>query len=286
MATALFLSAALIIFLPLAAGAGQGKGSGKGNGGGGGGGGGGKPPKDQPSCAAFQDDFEGTQLDGNRWVVANGQAPGYIPGSHIGYYAPNNVTLQDGFLKIRLTQDTGYVDGQVGYISNGGLIYTKDKCGYGTYEWTMRMSSDSQTATESGAWVSGSVSAGFVYVNNSETEIDFEYSPTTPNDVWAVNWLNTRPRRDPTSSMATTSTFSVPDATYWFHEYRLVWAPGIITFYKDGQLVATHTTNVPSKPAYFMINHWGTNNPNWGGTATPGKTRYFYIDSVRYTPPQ
>jgi len=33
-----------------------------------------------------------------------------------------------------------------------------------------------------------------------------------------------------------------------------------------------------------MINHWGTNNPLWGGTATIGVERYFYVDWVRFTP--
>ena len=33
-----------------------------------------------------------------------------------------------------------------------------------------------------------------------------------------------------------------------------------------------------------MINHWGTNSDNWGGTATVGTTRYAYFDWVSYTP--
>ncbi len=272
--TLVWISAALIACLSIDGWAGQGKGNGKG----------GKPPKDQPTCAAFQDDFSGPNLDSSRWVIAVGQAPGYIPGSHIGYYDPANVNVENGYLRIELTQQTGYVDGQNGYISNGGLIYTKNKCGYGTYQWTMRMSATSDTSDGSGAWVLGSVSAGFLYVNNSETEIDFEYSALTPQDVWAVNWLNTRPRRDPISAMATASTFWTPDATARFRTYRFVWAPGVISFYRDGDLVATHTTNVPSKPAYFMINHWGTNSYGWGGPATPNQTRYFYVDSVSYTP--
>ena len=35
-----------------------------------------------------------------------------------------------------------------------------------------------------------------------------------------------------------------------------------------------------------MINHWGTNSDGWGGPATPGVSRYFYVDSVSYTPLQ
>lgn len=243
------------------------------------------PPK-RPSgqgCSAWQDDFSSGKLAPDRWVVASGQAPGYIAGNHIGYYQPDHVSIENGYLKILLTQEGS---ASKGYISRGGLVYTKATCGYGTYEWTMRMSSTAPTPDASGAWVSGSVSAGFLYVNNSETEIDFEYSATTPEDVWAVNWLNTNPHRTPTSAMETATQVPKPDATDRLHTYRFIWAPGVISFYIDGGLVATHTTDVPSTPAYFMINHWGTNSSGWGGWATPGTSRYFYVKSVSYTPPQ
>jgi len=244
-----------------------------------------RPDKSQP-CAAWQDDFSSGTLNPDRWVVASGQAPGYIVGNHIGYYDPKNVSVEKGYLKILLTQKTALVNGSNGYVSYGGLVYTKATCGYGTYEWTMRMSSTASSSDASGAWVLGSVSAGFLYVNNSETEIDFEYSATTPEDVWAVNWLNTNPHRTPTSAMETATRVSEPDATATFHTYRFVWAPSVISFYIDDGLVAMHTTDVPSTPAYFMINHWGTNSLGWGGWATPGTSRYFYVKSVSYTPLQ
>jgi beta-glucanase (GH16 family) len=245
-----------------------------------------RPSPPAQGCAAWQDDFSSRRLDSKRWVVANGQAPGYTAGNHIGYYQPDHVSVENGFLKILLTQETGLVDGSDGYISRGGLVYTKATCGYGTYEWTMRMSSTSSTPNGSGAWVSGSVSAGFLYVNNSETEIDFEYSALSPDYIWTVNWLNTNSHRDPTEAMETADAIELLDATTTFHTYKFVWAPGVITFYVDDVQVAQHTTNVPSSPAYFMINHWGTNSPYWGGPATPGVNRYFYVDSVSYTPPQ
>jgi beta-glucanase (GH16 family) len=246
-----------------------------------------RPPNPQPQgCSAWSDNFTSGTLNPALWVVASGQAPGYIPGVHMGRYDPSRVSVENGYLKIELTQEAGLVDGSYGTVSHGGLVYTKMTCGYGTYEWRMRMSSTSDTPDGSGAWESGSVSAGFLYVNNSETEIDFEYSALSPQYVWAVNWHNTNTRRDPTGKMETADAFEVPDATAAFHTHKFVWAPGVITFYKDGNWVATHATNVPSAPAYFMINHWGTDSPSWGGYATIGTPRYFYVDSVSYTPPQ
>ena len=112
-----------------------------------------RPTPPPPTCSAWAYDFS-SGINPNFWVIATGRAPGYIAGNHIGYYDPNHVTVVNGYLSILLTQVTGTVDGTNGYISYGGLIYTKATCGYGTYQWTMRMSSTSQTPNGSGAWVS------------------------------------------------------------------------------------------------------------------------------------
>ena len=45
----------------------------------------------------------------------------------------------------------------------------------------------------------------------------------------------------------------------------------------------THSSAVPSTPAPFLFNMWGTNDSSWGGTASPGPTRYMYISNFSYT---
>jgi beta-glucanase (GH16 family) len=242
------------------------------------------------SAQAWQDDFDWPTLD-PRWTLTGWNAPGYIPGNHRGLYDTSNVSLQSGYLVLRLTQDSGQVDSNAnGVISSGAFIATNDTYGYGTFEWRMRMSSTATDPTGVGSPVSGSVSAGFVYVNNSETEIDFEFGghlindPNFPDPLYMVNWHNTDPSSDPSGTEQTFTVVPVPGINDIFHTYRLVWEPGKISFYVDDVLEAEHTTNVPSAPAHFMINHWGTNNPNWGGEATLGVERYFYIDWVSYSP--
>lgn len=239
------------------------------------------------ACSAWQDSFNTGALDKTRWVVASGAAPGAIPNLHYGDYVPGNVSLQNGLLSLTLTQQLGTVGtNPSGVLSHGALIYTKAACGYGTYEWTMRMSSSAICPTCVGAAYSGSVSAGFLYVNNSQTEIDFEFTATTPQSIWLVNWLNPNPATDPTSANEQYTQASLPSVTDQFHTYSFVWAPGSITYYIDGVLADTHTSNVPSAPAYFMINHWGTDSPNWGGYASLGTPRYFYISHASYAPAQ
>jgi beta-glucanase (GH16 family) len=246
-------------------------------------------PKNKPSNSGWSDDFTEASLSSNFWVINNGQAPGYIPDEHIGYYLPGNVSLTNnacnGCLVLTLTQQTGTVGTNTsGVISNGAEVYTRKTYGYGTYTWRMRMSSTALTPDGAGGSVSGSVSAGFLYVNNSETEIDWEFSALAPGSIFAVNWLNPNPSQNPPGSSETYTELSLSDVSNVFHTYSFVWQAGSITYFIDGQQVAQHTTNVPSAPAHFVMNHWGTDSTHWGGPATVGVTRYFYIDSVSYKP--
>jgi endo-1,3-1,4-beta-glycanase ExoK len=237
----------------------------------------------------WRDDFNGPALDTTRWVIVSGQAPGYIDGDHIGYYDPTHVQIVkeggNSFLELLLTQVSGQVGSKLtGTISRGALIYTKDTYGYGTYEWRMRMSSTAATPSGSGDSVSGSVSAGFNYVNNSQTEIDFEFSGLYPETLYMVNWKNPNTNADPTEADETFSTLYPFSVSTEFHTYRFVWQRNKISYYVDDVLQAVHTTNLPSAPANFMINHWGTDSGNWGGSASVGTTRYFYVDWASFSP--
>lgn len=235
---------------------------------------------------SWEDDFSSTALNSRHWIIAQGRAPGYIPNYHVGSYEPSHVSLSNGYLILKLSQENGPVDSGYGVISRGALIYTRRKYGYGTYEWRMRMSSTATWPDGEGYPVSGSVSAGFIYVNNSETEIDVEFSahPDTQGLLYVVNWHNTAPQTDPTGDQQTYTPVEDPQVTQVMRTYRIVWEPERITFFVDGVQVAVHTTHIPSAPAHFMINHWGTDSPYWGGAATVETDRYFYVDGVSFTP--
>lgn len=222
-----------------------------------------------------------------KWTISSGFAPGYIPGTHQGFYETENVLVQDGYLVMRLWQEPGAVDGNPdGVISHGAHLATRQKYGYGTYEWRMRMSSTATSPAAAGEPVSGGVSSGFAYVNNSATEIDFEFGGHQFDTLYMVNWHNPDPATGPFDEHQTYSTLPLEDISDAFHTYKFVWEPGRISFYVDDELLAVHTTDVPTAPAYFMINHWGTDSPFWGGLATFGVDRYFYVDWVRFTPLQ
>jgi endo-1,3-1,4-beta-glycanase ExoK len=221
---------------------------------------------------SFSDTFNTGVLDPSKWLASNGFAPGSISGVNYGSFVPSNVDMSKGMLCLKLQQ----TQGASGTLSVGAEIQSLTTYGYGTYEWVMRTSSTASTPTGTGNAVSGQISAGFSFVNNSETEIDFEIEGQNPNTLWMTNWISTTQKQYSSVFLAS------PDAN--FHHYKFIWVPGQIDYYIDGALVSTHTSNVPSTPAYILINHWGTNSSAWGGLATLNVERYLYVSSFTFTP--
>ncbi len=245
----------------------------------------------------WEDNFDGTALDKNRWRIFDESAPASITGEHASFYRADHANVSDGFLSLVLTQESGAVDDNPnGVISDGALIASRLTYGYGTYEWRMRLTSTATSPTGIGSCaadaLSGSVSAGFNFVNNSETEIDIEYSGHRPDLLYLANWNNLNPSTDPQPDQSTFTALLARAVLgrrqSWcddFRTYKFVWEPTRITFFINDQWQAEHTTNLPRPAAYFMIVIRGANVAGWGGTATLGTPRYLYVDWVRYAPP-
>lgn len=226
------------------------------------------PPKAPPG-ATFFDNFSSGSLDTSKWIPSNWAAPGG------GQFVPSYLDFSSGMLRIKVTQ-TYTEDG--GIASVGGEIQSKPTLGFGTYEWVFRASSTSSTATGSGVAVSGQISSGFIFVNNSETEIDTpEIEGQNPGKLWWTSWITVN-RKQWTETEAPFA----PEKG--FHTYKCVWTPSSIKFYVDGVQVSEHTGVVPQVPAYAMINHWGTNSTGWGGLATPNIPRYMFVRSFSFIP--
>lgn len=217
----------------------------------------------------FADDFSTGKLDTNRWIASDGKAPG-SKGLLEGTFSLSNLDFSQGMLRLTVTQNT---DGQK-FLSSGAEIHTKDVFGYGTYEFVVRVASTSPTPDGPGKPVSGSVSAVFNFVNNSETEIDFEFIGNDPGNMHLTHY----------KGIGITQTEKHPKALAdGFHALGFVWHPGHIEFYIDGKFISEQVKNVPTTPAHIVINHWGTDQA-WSGDATPGVTRYMFVRSVKFTP--
>jgi endo-1,3-1,4-beta-glycanase ExoK len=224
------------------------------------------PPVGTPT---FSDNFSGGSLNTENWIVSNWTSDNYAGAGNNVTFSPSAISLSEGLLQMTLTQPTSGT-------STGAELQSKNTYGFGTYQVVMRMSSTAATSTAAGSVVSGSDSAFFSFINNSQTEIDIEFCGNTPNNIWLTNW--------DTTNLKTYTEPAAANLASGFHTYTVVWTSTSITWSIDGTVVATHTTNIPQTPAYIMINFWGTNSSSWGGVATPGVTRYFYVQSVSFTP--
>lgn len=231
-----------------------------------------RPANAPATQSTFSDTFSGSTLDTTKWFVDTGRAPGNIDGVNAGTLSAEHVDLSTGMLRLTLTQK---VSGALA-TSVGAEIRSKKLFGYGTYLWVARAASSSATPQGPGSAVSGSVTDVFNFINDSESEIDFEYQGQSPSTLEMTNY-STVARSQSTSS-------TVADADHGFHEYKFVWSPTRIDFYVDGTLVSTHTEHIPSAPAAVLINLWGTNAKAFGGVATSGATTYLYVSSFSYTP--
>lgn len=221
----------------------------------------------------FGSNFSSGLLEPTKWKASNFTVANYAGAGNTVTFTPKNLLFDEGMLCIRLDQPDAT-------HSTGGEIQSLNRYGFGKYFFTMRLSSTAPTNAAAGTVVSGSDSGGFLFFDNSESEIDIEYCGDTPNNIWLTNWINPTPANPPTLKQY--SEPAVPHLADGFHTYQIDWTPTSVRWFIDNILVATHTEHVPQVPAYIMLNFWGTNDTQWGGLATPGVTRYMYVKTVAY----
>ncbi|ADV66019.1 family 16 glycosylhydrolase [Deinococcus maricopensis] len=221
-----------------------------------------------PVAGSWRDDFN--TLDTGRWALStSGWTPFWAHNGLTGAWAPENVSVQDGYLVLRL-------DVNADLSARGAELSTLARYGYGRYEARLRSASTSANPAMTGVGSSGDVSAFFNYTNDSETEIDHEVEGQNRTTTWAGAWK--------TTSLHDVGAVSAgADLSQDFHTYRWDWTPTAVNFYLDGTLKRSTTVNVPQAAANLMLNLWPTNSAGWGGMATPG-TKYLLVDYVSFTP--
>jgi len=225
----------------------------------------------------FVEDFSSGKLDPAKWVVSTWTAPGGSA-THKGTFLAKNVSIVDGILCLKLNQAAM----SYGVSSKGAEIATVDSFQYGTFEWVARASSTATTADGPGTPVSGSITGCFIYLDGAKTEIDFEVEGGIRNRATQLtSWVGESNPNEHTD-VAPASNDDLPHQG--FHSYKFVWMPGKIEFYRDNALIGTHTKVVPTEAAKVMINHWGTDNEDWGGKATIAVERTMWVKSFKYTP--
>lgn len=225
----------------------------------------------QARVSGWSDSFSGTALS-SRWIRSSWS--GFWQRNGIsGGWSPQNAYLNgQGQLVLQLDV-TETAPGQ--FTAQGAELQSAAAYGYGRYAYRMRAASTSRDPAVAGQVLSGTISAAFSYVNNSETEIDIELESRSPSVATLGAWK--------TPSVHAYSEVAGPSnlASGW-HDYVYEWRADRLKFYIDGALV-WQSSVVPSRAGYVMLNVWPTNETGWGGLLTPG-TRYLLVDSVSFTP--
>lgn len=223
---------------------------------------------------AFRDDFN--RFNYSKWGIGTWQSPASDGKNHVGIFVENNVEIVDGYLRLELRQKE-LENGTI--VSQGSEIHSLKDFGYGTYEFRMRASNTSETPDDVGDTVTGSVSAAFVYAPEAITEIDIEFEGSKKKTTHFLTWEGeNNPNEHSPKKLSGTNPHEK------FYVYKIEWFPEEVRFYRDDELIKTHRQVVPSTPGRMTFNHWGTNSKWWGGYATPGVSRYVFIDYFKFTP--
>ncbi len=240
----------------------------------------------------YQDEFTSgnivsgvlTTANSNRWDVSSYSTNNYAGCGSANTFKTANVNLSNGMLEEILTQSTTGT-------SNASEILSETTFSYGTFEFYARFGSTSPTPGGVGSTISGGVSSPFL-INNSGTqgpgytEIDAPEIEGIPSRAGLINYAVYKDTNNsvPTGGNFTSGHIVLPGTALpytGFHYYGFIWSSGSIDVYLDGVYQGSDKTNIPVSPASIDINHYGCNFSQWGGLATVGVTRYFYVKSVK-----
>jgi Bacterial Ig domain/Glycosyl hydrolases family 16 len=278
------------------------------------------PPPPPPSGSlasglgtpSFSDTFNYTSSSETsflaNWVPQIYTAKNYAgAGSNVSMVAANITFPVDPNLGVPclcLTLNQGSSSASTGgeILSAASLFASTGLGGYGTYEFYARFGSTSTTPTGSGSAVSGSVSSTFMlsqsnggttgYVEIDAPEVEGQHATWAEYDIWynSDSGGNVEPSGGNFVSQGAgnDSYLVVPNLATGFNYLGFVWSSSSINFYLNGVLQGSLTTGVPQAQTAagnipgIDINHYGCNSSDWGGSATVGTNRYFYVQSAKY----
>ena len=247
----------------------------------------------------FYDDFSGTQLSGEKWLIAEKNWGGTVSGNgktadYNGGVLAENVSVADGCLRL-----TGFGNRYAGPVRGinrdgsrrtdgkrcGAAIATKDYFGSGSYEIRARIAPELGCCSAMWTFEYEEAYEGDA-VTITNHEIDIEFPGRDKNNDFSLShslcttWVTEEDYR-------TKSVDCGAQADGEFHTYRFDWHTGSQTetprvdFYFDGKLTHTASEYIPTNAGRFWLGLWFPKN--WAGTPD-FDTAVFSVDYVKITP--
>jgi len=194
------------------------------------------------------DDYIGNTVSESNWHIPT-------------WVSPNDGTFV-GRTQFRCTQNSPLPDAK-----NGNAIITVEKYNptgfsfYGTdlisnQFFSLTTGIHITVRAKMNTSTKGIVGGIFLYALKPESttlhdEIDFELMTNSPNGV-QTNIYGNEELGKGHPEFVTFSNGSITD----YHVYEIKWLPNKVSWFVDGNLVRTNTSNVPTGPMYFHLNMW------------------------------
>lgn len=244
----------------------------------------------QPAaCSGFSfcDEFSGSSLDTAKWTAVSSHMEAPAPGC----FDPAQVTEGGGFVTETVENRTFTCPDGTGSNSypSGAIQFKSFSFTYGTVEIRARVAgctgcwpaiwllgSNCQNGSGSGYLVQGADPPGCNWATFGSEEIDeaefFSDSGFTSIHNAGITGA---------SGSCTTAAFgtsAIPDASANFNTYKLVWAPGSLTFYVNGTQVNHITSCVSSSPSFLIVNTTiGANGGTINNATLPKTTQVDWV---------
>lgn len=204
--------------------------------------------------------------DVQNWQISDGWRNG---DSFFGcHWSKNRVNFNSGVMELSLRANYSY---SAPYTYECAEYATGNFYGYGLYEVSMKPAN-----------VSGVISSFFTYTGPSFNgapwdEIDIEFLGNDTTKIQFNYYTNGVGGNEIIHDLGF-------DASSSFNTYAFDWQEDYISWYVNGELVATATNNIPSNPSKIMMNMWNTYGiDEWAGRYGGADANASY-EWVRYTP--
>jgi beta-glucanase (GH16 family) len=191
-----------------------------------------------PWTCTFDDEFNGTSLNGSNWIVQQTATSGYHSGQECFEDSPNNVSVSGGMLNLTVRQEassslcpglplpyfTPYTSGMVS-------TYQRFSQTYGLFEVRAKLPAASIQGLQETFWLWPTDSQRYGSVFPDSGEIDFAefYSQYANTDIPYIHY------NDSALDSNVTSDSCVEPSAGQFHTYGVEWSPTTLTIFMDGQ---------------------------------------------------
>lgn len=214
-----------------------------------------------PATAAFVDEFE--TLDPARWIVSDG----WRNGDHQNcQWTADSVSIVNGILRLTLSDRPS-----AGVPFSCAEVQSQARLGYGTFEARLRI-----------PFFSGTNANFFTFAGAVQkvphNELDFEFI-ARPSPTLQTNFF--------TDGRGGNEQLHRQGGDWVFRNYALVWTPGRVQWFVDGQLIREAAgPRVPAIPQKVFFSLWSTGTlTDWLGRLDyPGRPIVLEVDRFAYTP--